>query len=888
VGHFEGARAPLDVVTANANGTVSVLLGKGDGTVQNPISITIGGTPNAVAVGDFTGNGLQDIVAANANGTVTVLLSNGNNTFQAPETLSVGATPTGVAVGDFNGDGKLDLVTANSNGTVSVLLGNGNGTFRAPITSMASGSLTSVAVGDFNGDGKPDLVVGTNTGVDTLLGNGNGTFQLKQKVTVEREIHGIVVVSGVNSVAVSDLRGDGKADVVALAGGASVDVLLGNGDGTLQQPVPQAAGIYGAASLVVGDFNGDGKPDIATSNFPPPFGGGPSISVLTGKGDGTFNAAKITNFGETANALAAGDFRGDGKLDLVMASDLGSNTVTVLAGNGDGTFATAPAVPAAGVLPLALATGDFNGDGKPDLAAAGPGGVAVLLGNGNGTFRTGPTLTTNLSPTAIAVGDFNGDGKQDIAVSAGDTISVFLGNGNGTFQAAKTSSLGNVGDNIVSMVAGAFVPGGGLDLAVTVLTPGGREDSVVTVFLNNGNGTFVKGQTVQVGVNAQGLATADFNGDGKLDLVTTSMLPDGSRNVEVLLGQGNGRFQAPIITAPGGIGQTVATGDFNGDGKADVVLVDNFDNEVIVLLGNGNGTFGQVHTFQFDNPTKEAEGVAVGDFFGDGKLSIAVATGLGDVSVLRGNGDGTFQAPVTFLGDFHGQQPVAVVAADFNGDGKLDLAATNFLTDDISVLLNTSPAPAQTTTATTTSLNADVKTAVFGQPVTLTATVTSAKGIPTGTVTFFDGSTPLGEVALDPNGQARLLVQLAPGVHSLGASFAGIAPFKNSASATLSETVDKAETTTALSVNPDAFGIDGFVLLTATISPVAPGAGSPTGTVTFFEGSKVIGTATVSGGQASLFLERSLGPGKHTVTAVYSGDADFEDSISKAVTFTAS
>jgi hypothetical protein len=822
---------------------------------------------------------------AKTNGTVTVLLSNGNGTFKAPTSFSIGGgTLTGVAVADFNGDGKLDIVTASSNGAVSVLLGNGNGAFRPVlIPAVTSSRLTSVAVGDFNGDGKPDLVVGTNTGLDILLGLGGGVFRLNQQVTFARKIDNIVFVSAVNSVGVTDLRGDGKEDVLALAADG-VSVLLGNGDGTVQNPVAQASGAYGAASFVVGDFNGDGKPDLAVSNFSAQFGGGPSVSVLTGKGDGTFNAARTTTLGETASALAAGDFGGDGKLDLVMASNAGSNSVTVLPGKGDGTFVAAPAV-IANVLPTDIVAGDFNGDGKPDLAVAGSAGVVVLLGNGDGTFRAGPTLINNSPGGPIVVGDFNGDGKQDIAVSAGSRVQVFLGNGNGTFQAPKVFNLA-ISESIVSMVAGVFVPGGGLDLAVTVLTQSGPEDSVVTVLLNNGNGTFVKGQTINVGQDALGLAAADINGDGKLDLVTTSFLPDGTRNVEVLLNKGKGTFEAPIITTPGGSSTTVATGDFNGDGRQDVLLTDYRDNTVSVLLGNGNGTFGTPLVFHFNNPVLEVGVPAVGDFFGDGKLSVAVSTGLGVVSVLRGNGDGTFQANVDYIGDFHGQQPAAVVAADLNGDGKLDLAATNFLTDDVSVLLNTSPPSSQATIATTTKLTSDAHTAVFGQQVTLTATVTSAKGVPTGTITFFNGSTPLGEVALDPNGQARLLVQLAPGTHSLRASFAGIAPFTASASATLSETVNKDATKTKLTVDTNAFGISGFVLLTVNITPVAPGAGSPTGTVTFFEGNKIIGTGSVSGGQATLFLERKLGPGKHTVTAVYKGDDDFDASTSPAVTFT--
>jgi hypothetical protein len=316
------------------------------------------------------------------------------------------------------------------------------------------------------------------------------------------------------------------------------------------------------------------------------------------------------------------------------------------------------------------------------------------------------------------------------------------------------------------------------------------------------------------------------------------------------------------------------------------VLLDYFanDNSVLVMLGNGNGTFQKPLAFKFSTQVGFATPV-VGDFFGDGKLSVVIPTGVGELSLLRGNGDGTFQAPVTFLVDFDGSQPNGVVAADFNGDGKLDLAATSYLAGDVSVLLNTSQAVTGAPVATSTALTANVHRPVFGQPVTLTVTVKAAKGIATGTITFFDGNTALGEVALDPNGQARLLVQLTPGTHSLQASFAGITPFTDSASATLSETVQKAATTNSLAVTIEPSGFNDAVLLSATIAPVAPGAGSPTGTVTFFEGKKVLGTAQVSGGQASVFLE-NFPAGKHTVTAVYSGDDDFLGSTSAPVTFT--
>jgi hypothetical protein len=877
VGHFEGTSAPLDVVTANANGTVSVLLGNGDGTLQNPIGLTVGGSLDGVAVGDFLGNGLDDIAAANTSGTVSVLLSNGNGTFQAPKTFAVGATPDAIALGDFNGDALLDIVTANANGTVSVLPGNGDGTFQGPITSAIGDHLLSLAVGDFNQDGTPDLAVGTTSGLDVLHGNGDGTFAVTQTFTFfidpQNPDFGTIPVT---SVEVGAFRTNGPLDIVA-----NSSLLRGNGDGTFQNPAELFFGAGAPASVAVGDFNGDGNLDIVSSNIVGSFSP-PSLNFLAGNGDGTFQPVRTVTVGETANALAVGNFTGTGTLGLAFASDFGSNTVTVLPGNGDGTFATAPSY-ASPNFPTAIAAGVLTGTGKPDLVTTGNGsGIVVLLNNGDGTFRSGPVVPLAHPGTSVVIGAFTGDGNQDIAVgttngSGHGTVNVFLGHGDGTFAAPLVFDLG-FDTFALHLVAGNFNGDGQLDLAVMYdQFVSGVEHSFVQMLLGNGDGTFHSSQTVQIPDDASSIAAGHFHDPNVLDLVTTSSF--GS--VSILLGNGDGTFQAPVIRNLGEDVRGAAVGDFHGNGNADVVVTAlghlGAPSKVIVLPGNGDGTFGSPQVFQFHFPVPELGGPVVGDFFGDGKLSVAVVTGLGDASVLRGNGNGTFQAPVNYLVGSHGTTVSPLLAADFNGDGKPDLATLNTESRDVSVLLNTSPPPnTGQPVATAVTLTTDTNTAVTGQPVTLTATVASANGTPTGSVTFLDRTTVLGVVALDPNGQASLVLPLGVGTHSLTASFAGIAPFTASTSDAVTETVNPAATTTSLSA--DVFG-GTFVQFTATVLPVAPGAGVPTGTITLFDGDHIVGTAQLDA-QGQAFIDIDLAPGTHTLTASYSGDNSFLASVS--------
>jgi hypothetical protein len=261
-----------------------------------------------------------------------------------------------MAVGDFNGDGKPDIAVANENSnTVSVLLGNSDGTFQSAHSLVVGTDPESLAVGDFNGDGKPDIAVAnasSNT-VSVLLGNGDGTFQSAQSLNVGNRPVGLTA---------ADFNGDRKPDLVLTnALDNTVSVLLGNGDGTFRITQYPTGGIY-PSSVVVGDFNGDGKADLADNG-----------GVLLGNGNGTFQSASGTYFGfGDAESLAIADFNGDGKPD-VAAADAGDNYVDLMMGDGAGGFQSSQRFAFdPGTFPFRVTVGDFNGDGKPDLAVANP------------------------------------------------------------------------------------------------------------------------------------------------------------------------------------------------------------------------------------------------------------------------------------------------------------------------------------------------------------------------------------------------------------------------------------------------------------------------------------------------------------------------------------
>jgi hypothetical protein len=317
----------LDMAVASAPGTTSdvgIFLGNGDGTFRPPVYYSGGVNPGSLAAADFRGDGLLDLAAAGANG-IDILLGNGDGTFQPATQYSIPGAPFFVAAGDFNNDHKLDLVFI-SFGSIGVMFGNGDGTFQSPIYFSPPHAPSGLGVGDFNHDGKLDLAIGEQFGgssqVQIYLGNGNGTFQLGNTYAV-----------GVspNSIAVADLRKNGKLDLaVACSGTGAISVLLGNGNGTFQQAVSYTGPGF-AYWVAVADLNGDGKPDLAGANFS--LGTSPpttEVSVFLGNGDGTFGPPTNYPSGGENTYIAIGDFNNDKKPDLAVVDSLKSDALVLL------------------------------------------------------------------------------------------------------------------------------------------------------------------------------------------------------------------------------------------------------------------------------------------------------------------------------------------------------------------------------------------------------------------------------------------------------------------------------------------------------------------------------------------------------------------------------
>lgn len=442
------------------------------------------------------------------------------------------------------------------------------------------------------------------------------------------------------------------------------------------------AGEAGLADITVFiDYNGNGLPEL---NEPQTRTDANGNYTLASSRPGAFNLRAIRRSGLNSTAPSSSLYA----LNFAYgaAALTGKNF-----GMTEGPFSNAPYLPpiniTTGSNPVALVSGDFNGDGKQDFIVASNSGTSqVYLGKGNGLFTAGQQLSIGDSTRYMIAVDVNGDGKLDL-VAANEAIdfgaSVLIGNGNGTFKDPVDYA---VTTNTYGVAAADFNGDGKKDLAYV-----GTTDGNVAILLNNGGGTFKPAAFIPNTFGGKSVFAGDVNGDGKADLVVAN---PGSDAISVLIGNGKGGFTKMPNDITSGITQPnfVTLADLNNDGKLDLIAINQFSDEVRVLLGNGNGTFGNGHTYSTaSTPTQ----VAVLDVDRDGKLDLIVScqsdgtTDIsGGVSILRGRGDGTFVDQL--LATAH-TSPTAVAIADYNGDGKLDIVAANFFSDDVSLLINGTP-----------------------------------------------------------------------------------------------------------------------------------------------------------------------------------------------------
>lgn len=684
-----------------------------------------GNYPFSVTVGDFNKDGILDLAAAADYfpGGVSVLLGNGDGTFQSAVfyTNANASFLTAITAVDLNHDTNLDLVTSGLAQGAWKMLGNGNGTFQ-PAAQIQGPSGTPVTFGMLNGDDYLDMVYfnsGT-VGVVIQTNKGDGTFNSSSSYYDP----GVYA----NFLAVKDMNNDGREDIVMALAGAGVNqpggvgVMLGTGNGIFQVPQITTVGTNDMA-LAIGDFNNDGTNDVALTQYDAGaltillghgdgtftnratydvgaqatwvavgdfnrdgtndlvVAAGTNAAVLLGNGDGTFQTPTRYDFAKL-NAVP-GDFNGDGKTDLAVASLNNTTTIGVMLGNGDGTFQSAPHY-AVGSNPLFLAMGELNGDGRPELVVANSGAndISVLRNNGDGTFKPKTNYLTGTNPQSLAIADFRGVGTNDVVVANQNSsaVSFLRGNGDGTIQPATTAGSVLIGSSYV--LAGDFNNDHKLDIAALALLG-------LSVFPGNGNGTFQSAATTSGPTELDQMVEADFNGDGKLDLACDNY---GGTNVLVMLGNGSGGFQAPVSYFAGTNVLSIALGDFNGDGTNDLAVGGQGsayppNGFVAILLSQGDGSF----RFFTNYLSGLFVAMAVADFNADGKADLAVVDGGSDpagnqVDVMLGNGDGTFQPAYGFAVE---SAPSFIVAGDLNGDGLPDLAVANASSGNISVLLNT-------------------------------------------------------------------------------------------------------------------------------------------------------------------------------------------------------
>lgn len=832
---------------------------------------------------DLNGDGIPDLLFASGP---TVALGLGNGKF-AP-LKNFGNAPT-CRYFDMDKDGHLDAVCSADQGTrfdptkVSALTiqhGNPDGSFNSTpfVTQIYDGAIPSSiypnlqsfsSIQDLNGDGYPDLLfLPSGDGLGVMLGGPGPSFQSPSFYAIGYPNCGYIGYA----VLTADMNADGHPDIVS-CGYQSLLIANGQPDGSFRTAHDEVVArlIHG---VTVADFNNDGNPDVITS-------GEPALRIAFGKGNATFTApAIVAGSSPVYTSLFHGDFNGDGNQDL-FAIDAATNGGQILLGKGDGTFASP--IPTHLTPPTLIA--DLNGDGRDDLlysnfsisSSSFVNGVTSLISQGDGTFTqfTVPLGVHTGALDFIAVADFDGDGKPDLAAVSETQMQIFHGNGDGSFATPGRSIALNLpagaAINILSLTAADFDGDGHKDLAVrvrispTVFTP--RDE--LLLFYGNGDGTFSAPTTATVPFGGsiyifpqqvEGDVAADLRKEGRPELVYSSYV--GAFIVHTT----PQRTIDPPQYIPSNLSSFTLALDLNRDGFLDLLTV-GYGTTVTPILNLTS------NHYVSGTLTASPEPSPVGQAF----TATATLAALPNPAPLAGN--------ITFAvdGATVGSAPLNANAASFLIPGTLPVGAHTLTADwpgdsTYAAVQLTHP-HLVTGLASLTTITSSANPSFAGSSVTFTAVVTATNGsAPTGTVVFTDSGTPLQTVTLTPiTGNASsarfTTATLSIGSHPIAAFYSGDAEFSSS-TASLNQLVRGLPGTASLSASPNPARIGQSVVLNFSLAGLQSGL-APSGSVTFTDGSTHLGTIPPSpAGQA--FLTASFATvGTHALTASFSGDAHY-------------
>jgi len=817
------------VQDASSNFWLSVLLSNGNGTFKTPVLTAITFSANdLLAAADLNGEGKFDVVLVHSS-SVDVLLGDGTGNFAAAVNyLDLIPNPAAVGLLDADNDGSVDIIVANKITDVTgqspvATLPNigGTGLFGPAFLEHYNGTMDYGVVADVDGDGLPDLVSATQVFLNV------DDYQAPTTLTTTNNSCGVTY----GSVVVTNVSGDTLPDVITadcLAG--AVTTFVNNGDKTFTAYSTVAR--YRPATIAIATLNDDDAPDILVADVY-----SMDLMVLLGHGDGTFETAPV-GFpvgGDLWTAPLVGNFGGDGHHDVVIPSGIPDqwSSLVYLASLGDGNLvAPRDYYYAGGALGTSadsygIATADLNHDAQPDFVVGNLSddpnvGVTVFLSNINNTLDLGVNYGSGGNLEFVALADLNGDNLADLIASSLDgNLRIFLGtNTDGPFETTPvtipvTSSAG-LGQLAVAKFNGDALP----DIAV--LDTLGNVWVLLNTSIPPGSPSFAA--PVNYGLTSVGweIAASDL-GDGHVDLVVTQAK---STRVSILLGDDNGVFAVqPDFDLgskyPGGL----AIAQLNPGGNPDlIVAIDDPDSGmgIAVAPGNGNGTFNTPTlypaTSTTGNLTPYPAEVRVADLNGDGHLDLVFTNaGSGTVGVLYGTGQwaagqSPFYAPLEFAANDY---PPALLLADVNGDGALDAVIGSFHFSGVTALLNTGAnltSPSGPTPAITRGARQHVRTAIPRDAAgnfIFTADVIPkplpgdlSSNLPTGTVTFTDGTTPLATVALN-GGTATITSALStPGTHVVTAIYSGDDHFVGQTKATFVQNIDAPTPTYVLTADP--------------------------------------------------------------------------------------